>query len=155
MGNNAVITPNNPVVLRMAPQKKTTTQKQQILKQKGSAAQKTAARSAPDLHGCRKQGWQWDGDRHGLVGQRRVVKDPVRDEEVSERGVDGVQEGRQQHQGAGELLPLAWPVQLRPPQAVLRTHVLQGRAPRGEGAGGTSVDEWVEILILNETKKHN
>lgn len=120
-------------------------QKQQILKQKGmstygseqtplawSASQRTAASSAADLCGCRKQGWQWDGDRHGLVGQRRVVKDPVRDEEVSERGVDGVQEGRQQHQGAGELLPLPWPVQLRPLQAALRTHVLQDRASGGK-----------------------
>lgn len=73
-----------------------------------------AVSGAPDLCGCRKQGWQWDGDRHGLVGQRRVVKNPVRDEEVNQRGVDGVQEGRHQHQGAGELLLLSRTVQLWP-----------------------------------------
>lgn len=79
-----------------------------------TAAQKKPASGAPDLCGCRKQGWQWDGDRHGLVGQGWVVKDPVRDEEVNQRGVNGVQEGRQQHEGAGQLLLLSWAVQLRP-----------------------------------------
>lgn len=79
-----------------------------------TAAHKMAVSSAPDLCGCRKQGWQWDGDRHGLVGQGRVVKDPVRDEEVNQRGVDSVQEGQQQREGAGQLLLLSRPVQLRP-----------------------------------------
>lgn len=92
-----------------------------------TAAHKMAASGAADLCGCRKQDGQRDGDRHGLVVQGRVVKDSVRDEEVNQRGVDGVQEGRQQHQRAGELLLLSRPVQLGPLEAALRTHVLQGR----------------------------
>lgn len=72
-----------------------------------------AASGDPDLCGCRKQSWQWDGNRHGLVAQGRVVKDPIRDKEVNQRGVDGVQEGRQQHEGAEEFLLLSRPVELR------------------------------------------